>query len=318
MKPTRHARPWTLLLFCTLAAAQTQQPGPIRVDVNLVTVIATALDASGKPLADLSRDAFEIFEEGQLQRIDVFESETPLPLDIVLMVDTSLSTLKELRFEQEAASKFIRQVLRRGDAMAVFQFSDVVTQLAPFSGDVGLLQNAVGAMEPGAGTSMYDAIYLGAQALARRPAERRRVIILVTDAGETTSATQYEDARRAALRSEAMLYTILIRPVKSESGRNTAGEHALATITDVTGGAIYYPPSADEFSGVFDRIDRELRTQYRLGYYPVPRPPERSYRRIELRVKGCAEAAPGATDAKVSGQCLLRYRKGYFTSGATE
>jgi Ca-activated chloride channel family protein len=315
MKLTNHAGLWAILLFSTLVAAQSQQPGPIRVEVNLVTVIATALDASGKPLADLPREAFEIFEEGRAQKIDVFESETPQPLDLVLMVDTSLSTLKDLRFEQEAASKFIRQVLRRGDSMAVFQFSDVVTQLAAFSGDVGMLQSAVGAMEPGAGTSMYDAIYLGAQALERRPGGRRRVIILVTDAGETTSTMKYEDARRLALRSEAMLYTILIRPVKSESGRNTGGEHALATITDVTGGAVYYPPSADEFSAVFDRIDRELRTQYRLGYYPVPRPPERSYRRIELRVTGCVESAPGSTEAKVSGQCLLRYRKGYFTAG---
>jgi Ca-activated chloride channel family protein len=167
-------------------------------------------------------------------------------------------------------------------------------------------------MEPGSGTALYDAVYLAGEALDKRPGGRRRVIVLVTDAGETTSASSYEDARRMALRSEAMLYTILVRPVKSESGRNTAGEHALITITDVTGGAMYYPASVEEFSAVFDRINQELRTQYRLGYYPVPRPPERSYRRIELHVKGCEQASPDE-DAKAAGKCLLRYRKGYFT-----
>ncbi len=289
--------------------AAAQEPGAIRVEVNLVNVIATVLDASGRPLADLPRDAFEIFEEGRAQKIDVFESETQQPLDLALMVDTSLSTLKDFQFEQEAAARFIRQVLRAGDRLAVYQFSDVVTQLTGFSGDVDTLQ---GAMEAGSGTSLYDAVYLASQTLEKRPGGRRRVIVLVTDAGETTSAATYEDARRAALRSEAMLYTILVRPVKSESGRNTAGEHALITITDVTGGAMYYPATPDEFPDVFDRINQELRTQYRLGYYPVPRPPERSYRRIELRVKGCQVESPG--EVKSAGKCLLRYRKGYFTS----
>jgi len=291
---------------------EAQEPGAIRVEVNLVNVIATVLDASGRPLANLPREAFEILEQGRAQKIEVFESETQQPLDLALMVDTSLSTLKELQFEQEAAARFIRQVVRREDRLAVYQFSDVVTQLTGFSGDVDQLESAVQAMEIGSGTSLYDAVYLASQTLEKRPGERRRVIVLVTDAGETTSTATYEEARRMALRSEAMLYIILVRPVKSESGRNTAGEHALITITDVTGGAMYYPATAEEFPAVFDRINQELRTQYRLGYYPVPRPPERSYRRVELRVRDCQETPPG--EVKSTGKCLLRYRKGYFTS----
>lgn len=281
-----------------------QQP-PIRVEVNLVNVITSVLDASGHPLAELPKDAFELYEEGRAQKIAVFESETQQPLDLALMIDASLSTLKDLRFEQEAAAHFIRQVVRPGDRVAVFQFSDAITQLSEYSADVPTLQAAVRAMEAGAGTALYDAVFLGAQSLEKRPGGRRRVIILVTDAGETTSHAKFEEARRAALRSEAMLYTILVRPVKSESGRNTAGEHALTTMADVTGGAMYYPDSAQEFEAVFDRIDRELRTQYRLGYYPEPLPPARSFRRVELRVKSCA-AAPG---------CTVRYRKGYYTGG---
>jgi len=313
MRPRPHVGFAVLLALCLwLVPIRAQEPGAIRVQVNLVNVIATVLDASGRPLADLPRDAFEIFEEGRAQKIDVFESETQQPLDLALMVDTSLSTLKDFQFEQEAAARFIRQVLRAGDRLAVYEFSEGVTQLTGFSADVATLQSAVHAMEAGSGTSLYDAIYLASQTLEKRPGGRRRVIVLVTDAGETTSAATYEDARRRALRSEAMLYTILVRPVKSESGRNTAGEHALITITDVTGGAMYYPATPDEFPAVFDRINQELRTQYRLGYYPVPRPPERSYRRIELRVKGCPAESPG--DAKSAGKCLLRYRKGYFTS----
>jgi Ca-activated chloride channel family protein len=192
--------------------------------------------------------------------------------------------------------------------MAVFSFDDSVIQLTDFSSDVSLLQSAVRQIEPGTGTALYDAVFLGSQALSKHSGGRRRVVVLVTDAGETTSRADFESARRAAMRSEALLYTIVIRPVKSESGRNTAGEHALETITDTTGGALYFPDTVADLDSVFTRIDRELRTQYRLGYYPTPRPPERSYRRIELRVK--------ADDSK--GNYSIRYRKGYFTAGAVD
>jgi len=86
------------------------------------------------------------------------------------------------------------------------------------------------------------------------------------------------------VRTNTLLYTIVIRAMKSESGRNTAGEHALETITDTTGGAVFYPDSSAQLDSIFDRINRELRTQYRLGYYPNPRGPADTYRRIEVTV----------------------------------
>jgi len=288
--------------------APAREPGRIHAEVNLVTIIASVLDPNSRPALDLPKEAFELYEEGVRQRIEVFEAETQRPLDLALMIDSSLSTLKEFSFEREAAAHFIRQVVRPGDRLAVFEFADAVTQLTEFSSDVPLLQSAVRRIQPGAGTALYDAAYLGSEALAKRPPGRRRVLVLVTDAGETTSRVNFEAARRAALRSEAMLYTVVIRPVKSESGRNTAGEHALETITETAGGAMYYPDSVAELDSIFDRIDRELRTQYRLGYYPHPRPPERSFRHVELRVK-----PPGD-----KGAYTAHYRKGYFTPGALE
>jgi Ca-activated chloride channel family protein len=86
--------------------------------------------------------------------------------------------------------------------------------------------------------------------------------------------------------------------VKNESGRNTAGEHALETITDTMGGAMFFPDEVRELDGIFDRINRELRTQYRLGYYPNPRGPANTYRQIEI---------------KLSGKYQVRHRKSYLT-----
>jgi Ca-activated chloride channel family protein len=274
------------------------QRGRIRVNVNLVSVLVSVLDEHNRPAPDLPRDAFHVFEEGVEQNIDVFESETQQPLDLALMIDSSLSAHLEIAFEQQAAAHFISQVLHPGDRLSVFSVDENVTQLAAFSNDVPRLQEAVRRLPNGAGTSIYDAILLGSRALERRGDDRRRVIILVTDAGETTSRVDFDAARKEAVRSGALLYTIVIRAVKNESGRFTAGEHALETITDTMGGAMFSPDTARELDGIFDRINRELRTQYRLGYYPNPRGPANTYRSIEV---------------KVSGNYQVRHRKSYLT-----
>jgi len=278
------------------------QRSSIHVDVSLVSVIASVLDANNRPAPDLHQDQFEIYEEGKPQKIEVFEPETQQPLDLALMIDSSLSEIKELQFESDAAARFIAQVVRPDDRVGIFEFADTVTQLAGFSGNVPQLQAAVKRVTPGDGTALYDAVYLGSDALGKAPSDRRKVLILITDAGETTSRADFETARRAALRAEALIYTIVMRPVKNENGRNTAGEHALETIADSTGGAMYYPDEVSQLDAIFERINRELRTQYRLAYYPQPRPPQGTYRSIEVRVKG---------------NYKVRYRKSYYSGGVT-
>jgi len=280
--------------------AEQDQRGRIRAEVNLVGTLASVLDKDGRPALDLAQDQFEVYEEGVKQKIEIFEPETQQPLDLTLMIDSSLSEIKDLEFEAEAASRFIQKLVRPGDRLALYEFADAVTQLAPFSSSVPTLQAALKHIVPGDGTALYDAVYLSSEALARNPSGRRRVIVLVTDAGETTSRADFETARRAALRADALLYTIVVRVVKNEGGRNTAGEHALETIADSTGGATYFPNTTGELGEMFDRIDRELRTQYRLGYYPNPRPPDGTYRALEVRVH-C--------------ECRVRSRKAYYTGG---
>src|ERR1700719_2144607 len=209
------------------------QQGRIRVNVNLVNVLVSVLDDNNRPAPDLPVEAFQIFEEGVQQKIEVFESETKQALDIALMIDASLSAHKEISFDQQAAAHFIAQVLRPEDHLSVFAFDENVRQIEGFSDNVKVLQSAVQKIPDGSST---------------------------------------------------LLYSIIVRPVKNESGRNTAGEHAIETITDTTGGAIFFPDSAQDLDIIFDRIDRELRTQYRLVYYPNPRGPANTYRSIQVKV----------------------------------
>jgi Ca-activated chloride channel family protein len=297
------------LAFAPLARARNvpfgqRTPGArMQVRVDLVSVFTSVLDASGKPVADLPRSAFRLYQDGKRQPIALFERQTNMPLDLALMIDTSLSAVGDLKFECEAAERFIHQVLRPGDRAAVFTFAYYVTELSPFTGSTERLDGALRDVRPGTGTSLFDAIYLGAHALERQPIGRRRVLLLVTDAGETTSRTSYEGARDAAIRSGAMLYTMLIRVVKSDTGRNTAGEHAIDTIIDSTGGAMYPVETPAEFVSTFDRINEELRTEYLLGFYPKPLPPPGTHHTILVRVAPQAGGAP----------YVLHYRTEYFT-----
>jgi Ca-activated chloride channel family protein len=297
-----------LVLFATLAwrplaahpADDQDQRGRIRSEVTMVSVLASVLGKDGRPVLGLTADQFEISEEGAKQKIEVFEPETQQPLDLALMIDSSLSEVKELEFEEDAASRFIQKLVRPADRLAVYEFADAVTQLAPFSSNVPSLQAGLHRIVPGDGTALYDAIFLGSQGLSKNPAGRRRAIVLVTDAGETTSRADFDTARRAALRADALLYTIVVRAVKNEGGRNTAGEHALDTIADSTGGAIYFPDAIAQLGDMFDRIDRELRTQYRIAYYPNPHPPAGTYRTLEVRAI-C--------------DCTVRSKKSYYSGG---
>jgi Ca-activated chloride channel family protein len=270
----------------------------IKVKVNLVNLLVSVLDENNRPAADLSVEAFQVAEEGNPQKIEIFERETQQPLDLALMIDASLSAQIGMPAERAAAAHFIQQVIRPGDHLAVFGFDENVTRVADFSDKIPALQEAVRKIPPGAGTSIYDAIVLGSRSLAAQKSERRHVIILVTDGGETTSRADFETARKAAVRSDILLYTVLIRTVKNEGGRNTAGEHALQTITETTGGAMFFPDNSSQLGTIFDEIDRELRTQYRLAYYPNPRGPADSLRNIAITVLG---------DYKV------RHRKNYYT-----
>ncbi|MFZ3217603.1 MAG: VWA domain-containing protein [Candidatus Acidiferrales bacterium] len=284
---------------------QQKQRGAIRVQTDLVSILASVTNAKGEPVIGLDQSAFQLFEEGVPQKIVRFEPQTNRPLDLALMIDASGSAAIELKIERDAAVHFVEEVVRPGDRLAVFSFAADVVQLSNFSDDPKLLDSAVRRVEMGAdmGTSLYDAVVLGSQSVRRQGPDRRRAIVIITDAGETTSVSKFEDARRAAIVSGPLLYTVVVRPMKSDAGWNTAGENAISTITDSTGGAMFFPTDLSELTAIFDRINRELRTQYLLGYYPNPTPPPGSDRHVVVTVNTGDD---------------VRYRKEYITAGAAQ
>jgi Ca-activated chloride channel family protein len=153
---------------------------------------------------------------------------------------------------------------------------------------------------------MYDALYLGAKALDRR--KGRKVMVVITDGGDTVSKVDYRDAVRAAQQAEAIVYSIIVVPVEASAGRDTGGEHALIQLSEDTGGKYYYASSLPQLDSAFHQISDELRTQYLLAYYPSERLSESQFRRIEVKVNG----TPDSADFQV------RHRTGYYSSRANE
>ncbi|MGH9600897.1 MAG: VWA domain-containing protein [Terriglobales bacterium] len=296
----------------------------IRVDVKLVNVFVTVTDEQGAPVGGLKKEDFEILEDEQPQSIAVFDRESELPLSIVLSIDTSLSTRKDLKLELESARRFVHSTVRKKDAVAVYQFSEVVKELVPFTSDLAQIDRGIERARVGAATALYDAIYLGGEALYTR--QGRKVMVVITDGADTYSSVKYADAVRAAQMSEALVYSIIIVPITASAGRNTGGEQALIHLAKETGGKYFYAGTPAELDEAFRRVSDELRTQYLLAYYPRQRLAKSEFRRISVLVKGAAlpgEATPEG-DAPAQGsdgvseapkaRFQVRHRAGYYTS----
>lgn len=281
--------------------AHTQPETTLKVDVKLVNVFVTVTDAHGSPIGGLTRENFTLKEDDIEQKIAIFDKESALPLSIALALDTSLSTRRDLPLEQASAKRFAHAIIRPVDALSVYGFNEVVHQAVSFTPELKRIDEGIDHIRVGAATALYDAVYLVSRALDHR--QGRKVIVLITDGGDTISKVTYKEAVRAAEEAEAIVYSIIVVPIENSAGRETGGEHALIQLSEDTGGKYYYATSTQQLDEAFRKISDELRTQYLLAYYPSQRTSFSQFRRIHVSLSG----VPDASDYRV------RHRAGYYT-----
>lgn len=296
--------PWAGSTSPARPAAPQDDGTTFKVDVKLVNVFVTVTDEHGAPVSGLQKENFQLVEDDQPQKISVFTKESELPLSIVLDVDTSLSTRKDLPLELNSARRFAHAILRPVDALSVYGFNEVVDEAVSFTSDLKTIDQGISHLHLGAATALYDAIYVGSESLEKR--QGRKVMVVITDGGDTVSKTDYQDALRAAQISEAIVYSIIVVPIEASAGRDTGGEHALIQLSEDTGGKYFYATTIAQLDKAFQAISDELRTQYLLAYYPAQRLSDSDFRRIQVRLSGVS----GATEYKT------RHRTGYYTSKA--
>jgi Ca-activated chloride channel homolog len=297
-----------LCALCPAPAIPQETPPPqtetprFHVNVRLVNVFVNVTDADGGPVGGLAQDDFQLTEDGVPQKIAYFERQTDMPLSLVLAIDTSGSVRKDLDIEKREAHEFIRALLRPVDGMDLFDFNSDVREVVPFTADIHRLDKGLDDMDAGPATALYDAVYLAAQRLA--PRHGRKVLVILSDGGNTIKGVDFSEALEEAVRSEVMVYSLIDLPILNDAGRDTGGEHALITLSQGTGGKSYYAQFGD-LSDAFRKVSEDLRTQYLIGYYPVQRRSLSDYRRIQVSLAPAAHTPHPATD-------LLRYRPGYY------
>lgn len=264
----------TAVFLAWLPLAAQQPPSPnLHVNVTLVRLLVTVKDAQGALVAGLDKKDFSVEDCGVPQTISFFDRQTELPLSVAVLIDTSGSTGKDLRYETTSLEKFFKALVGEGnpkDAASLYSFNYDVTLLQNFSRKPGRLVENLRTLKASGGTSLYDALMLSSRELTRR--EGRHVIVVVTDGGDTTSHTKYPEALESVQLADAVIFPIVVVPITNDAGRNTGGEHALTTLAESTGGRTFQATQATELDQAFSDILRDLRAQYVLGYYPQELP----------------------------------------------
>jgi VWFA-related protein len=293
-------RPITTLVigFLFLPVIWSQSPGAVnapaeqdasgftlRTAANEVHLVFTVTDKHGHYINNLKQNDFEILDDRKPpEKILSFHSETDLPLQVGLLIDTSQSVRDRFRFEQEAAIEFLNQTIRSDhDQVFVIGFALKPEVTQDFTGDTEKLSDGIRGLRPGSLTAIYDAVYYACRKLLEQSqaGPARRVIILLSDGVDNSSSVTREQTIEMAQRAEVSVYTISTSLTRS-GGR---GQKNLESIAEATGGRSYVPRQITEVANAFAGIQEELRSQYAVSYKPAAFTLDQHYRTIEVQAQ---------------------------------
>jgi VWFA-related protein len=288
-----------------------QSQGPVetlKANVNVVQVFFNVKDKHGTLVPNLTKDEFEIAEDGKPQTIKYFTAESNLPLTLGVMIDTSYSQRNVLDMEKEVGGLFLKQILTDKDEAYVISFDVSVDLLQDFTRDVHRLQQALNKAKintdfmsggvPGigggpipqhnaTGTALYDAVYLSSHDMLGKEVGRKAMILL-TDGEDVGSKLKIKDAIEAAEKADAMVYVLLCadRGGYFSSGMSYNGEGEMRKLTEQAGGRVINVGNKfDKLREAFDQIAAELRSQYNIGYTPTNTKLDGGYRKLEIKSK---------------------------------
>jgi VWFA-related protein len=326
MKPRAFVIICGVLAGIALFAQQPKQQPPepdlptIKVDVDLVNVLFSVRDKRGGFVSNLTKDDFQVLEDGKEQKLQVFSRETDLPLTIGLLIDVSGSQATLIDVERRAGSQFFRQVLRPKDMAFLISFGSEAELLQDYTNSTKLLSqaldglrvnSAVGGLHPGPvptigqprGTIMFDAVYLAASEKLKGEVGRK-AIVLITDGVDMGSRVKIREALDSAHKSDVIIYSVYYVDWRAYGGFGAPGDGDLRKLSEETGGRLHRVDRKYSLDMIFDEIQRELRSQYSIGYAPTNPVKDGSFRKLEIKAKN--------KDYKVQA------RKGYFASGSAK
>ena len=325
------------------AAAPTPTPTPtppdfddenevIKVDSEVVNVLFTAQDRNRRLLTSLRQEDVRVLENGQVQELTAFSRQVDLPLSLAILIDVSVSQQRTLPEEKAAAMSFLETVIRPAkDEVAVISFTGEATLEQGMTNNLARLRRAIERVNftPPSGyigggviagtppisgdnqaiqgsTAIWDSIWVTSdEILGPAPERTRRAIILLSDGVNTSGKKKLDDAVQAALRSEAIIYSIGI----GDNFYSGVDKGSLNKISERTGGRAYFPRDERELRDAFRQIQEEMRSQYLIAYEPVDQRRDGSYRRIEIQL---------VNQALQKDKVKITHRQGYFAKSGSK
>ncbi|MCB1022881.1 MAG: VWA domain-containing protein [Acidobacteria bacterium] len=299
----------------------------INIDTEVVNVLFTAQDRQRRLLTNLQEGDVKLFENGEEQQLVAFARKVDLPLSLTILIDTSASQERTLPQEKDAAKSFLEAVVRpEKDEVAIVSFTGETTLEQGMTSNIARLRRAIDNVNfvPPSGyvgggvvvgtpplsgqnrnvtgsTAIWDAIWVTSdEILGPSPDKTRRAIVLLTDGVNTSGMTKFEEAVRATLKAEAVIYSIGI----GDNYFDGVNRGALEKVSESTGGRAFFPRDEMELRASFKQIQEEMRSQYLLVYEPINQSRDGSYRKIDIQL-----ANPNLVKEKVK----LTHREGYFS-----
>ena len=290
----------------------------VKVETDLVTTLFTAVDKERRFVTNLRAEDVRISENGVAQDVSLFERETDRPLSIVILVDASKSQERTIPEERRAAKRFVNAVVRPDrDHVAVVSFTGEPKVELPPSNDLVRINAAIDGLVIGMPpegcnadilssedlrcyTGIWDAVDASTKGLSRVTGkESRRVIILLTDGDDTSSKTPRDDAIKAAVSNDIVIYGIGVGDpelYKIERG-------SLKKLAEKTGGRAFFPDEGMDLDAAFAQIQEEMRSQYVIAYSPKNKARDGSYRKVKLEI---------VTREMKQRKLRLLHREGYY------
>jgi Ca-activated chloride channel homolog len=277
----------------------------LRIAVDEVGIFFAATD-HGKSVMNLAASDIEVRDNSRPPNaILAFRNESELPLRLGLILDTSSSVTDRFRFEQAAAIKFLETVLTHKDDLAfVVGVNNSVLVVQDFTADPVLTARAVNALAPGGGTALWDAVTFSADKLARR-SERQpvaRILVVISDGEDNSSKWTLKQAIAKAQQGEVAAYTVSTSDASREEASASIGDHALKTLSELTGGSASRPGSIHSLSASLADLQQVIRGRYLVSYTPSSFQLDGRYRAVKIQA------------AKDGHKLRVYARKGYYAS----
>lgn len=283
----------------------------LRASADEVAVFFTATDHR-KPVTNLTKGDIGIRDDHRLPAaVTGLRNESELPLRLGLVIDTSASIEGRFKFEQQSAANFLQKVVTGPDDLAfVIGFANSVLLVQDFTADQKLISQGIEKLVPSGGTALWDAVAFAADKLSSRPETQpvARVLVVISDGEDNSSSATLKQAITRAQHGEVAIYTVSTRElvadpvIESAAVESLMGEHALTTLSELTGGTLFSPGSVHRLNGSLADLQQVIRSRYLVSYKPAVFKRDGQYRAIDIT-------------AEKDGHKLRVYaRKGYFAA----